>query len=1332
MTTTVGQTFIDRASGVDVSNSIVKVVRFPPSQSELENPFRCASIAPESSARPRKRGYEEFAERVQAELCDTPDISTFIPEQLISSQRVIKRQRNGDLGVNDVGNYLIPIQSSEVFENVVATDMSRTSFIQPSASVQVDDSQRSHGLKRTISNSIPARNRLTRVGRNPYATTNSFRLQSPPGLASFNQRGNVAIPESPTSRGSSLTKSSPLLTIERELGKAKSASPELDSSIHGMSKADDPSKSLDRNDTIDADFKIGDRSPPAVPNSLSPKSDMVHGQSITPKLKGNNRDQAVVPETGASVSKPKFRFESRVETGNINATSSKPRDVFDPIDSAEEKSEDSHNLRRVKRLKSNVSPPSNPPGDHQSPREDVQSGLPVLPQTLKAPKTPPAVSESLGLDGQNRPSPSTNVSKQGSSPARALQETLENSAERLASPFKSYDLSLKSQNEADAASECATIINEQVRSTLTYSLKGDIQRANSVEEVPPISQTVHSRPQKLVAIMVEAPSQEYTGESKENNGADEEKQSSRSKGHEQTSVDQSLGHETKDKQPDELVVVSENNNPESPEDAVRAKRSKTTNPKKEKSTAKRVEEKPKEQKVADDAARQERQATMVRLFNEEEAEAKSQLGKKKFLKATDAKARRSGVHGGKHNDMNASRNRQAVDGRQPKSARSMGSDEARRDEAATKKDMQYAVEGFSGTLTAGERSRKPDALKLVTPKPKVYSDAQTNSSVTSNPRNDAGRARKSMTPAFPGPALIKQTSAESRRSAQTPSRPPTNQDSSLQNDTLGASKTRSQRKATSKAPSALPTSPDLVSATGTLTDRKSHKGAIVNEKDSNIIKIKKKSNPESVLDSSKYSTEKTPKSGKIQTKLNVTRDVKGKGRVDDPPIHSPGQYQEPIIVSSGAEESTSSSGSDEDIHTKSVEAGPSKKRKRLSPAELSNDKVPAKESASDFRAQGSQIAHAANEQKSLAKDPAIKSRSKTAPEAKVAVSPEPLKIRDEKIEESRSKKPREKTIQKEAESHLQAIRSETPIKEPPLPPSSIVDPRVSTTTISPGKSSPRTPAQYMSKLISITSGSESSTDSETDSEMDSDSDGDSDSDSESGSEVESEKNKGARGSLPDRSKSAGPNDTASQQNTTRKTDTELTAPKKASARTMRASSGFTPSAANSNSLVNSSALGILNKKSEREANEQLQREHRQSVGPKLTRASAASSKSTSGEEPKLSHPPNTNGRSIQSNSRPSNYPFLSLTEMKEKRSEKLRSQRTTNGSISKSNLPNLDPNLLDQEEEEDPSESSSNNENDSDDDEDNNTPHLLETAKSRSKSSAKAIKQLLNSKFPEK
>jgi hypothetical protein len=152
MTTTVGQAFIDRAQGVDISNSIVKVVRFPPTPNELENPLRFASLAPESSARPRKRVYEEFIEPVQTNEAGEDQGNGYRPEQLVSSHRGMnKRQRKYGMDVNGIGDPRRPIQSGETFRGLAVQDLSQISALQQSSCVQVTDSQRSPGRKSMLS-----------------------------------------------------------------------------------------------------------------------------------------------------------------------------------------------------------------------------------------------------------------------------------------------------------------------------------------------------------------------------------------------------------------------------------------------------------------------------------------------------------------------------------------------------------------------------------------------------------------------------------------------------------------------------------------------------------------------------------------------------------------------------------------------------------------------------------------------------------------------------------------------------------------------------------------------------------------------------------------------------------------------------------------------------------------------------------------------------------------------------------------------------------------------------------------------------------------------------
>lgn len=68
---------------------------------------------------------------------------------------------------------------------------------------------------------------------------------------------------------------------------------------------------------------------------------------------------------------------------------------------------------------------------------------------------------------------------------------------------------------------------------------------------------------------------------------------------------------------------------------------------------------------------------------------------------------------------------------------------------------------------------------------------------------------------------------------------------------------------------------------------------------------------------------------KTQTKLNITRDVKLKGRAQETPTPQTPAKRQDIVISSDSENSVSMSYSDEEDQTESAKAGPSKKRKLM-------------------------------------------------------------------------------------------------------------------------------------------------------------------------------------------------------------------------------------------------------------------------------------------------------------------------------------------------------------------------------------------------------------------
>lgn len=1236
MTTTVGETFIDRACGVDISNSIVKVVRFPPTSSELENPFRCASIAPESSARPRKRGFEQFAERDQTELQDDVYANTFDPEQLISSQRVSKRQRKSLFDMHDVTNYLRPIQSGEVLGNVAPQDSSQTAILQRSTCIQVNDSQRSPGHKRTASVQNLAGNWLIHAGRNPYGTPPSFSLQSPQRLVSFNHHGNLAIPESPPSKKTSLTENAVLLTSERERGHARSESLELDASVHEIYKADNPSIAFEKKGNEDERSKTSNNDASAISKSPSLPSYPIKIKATESKLQEKVHDQAAIAENGVLSSKPRFRLPNRGESNERSATISKARDIFDPIDTEAEKSQELQNSRRVKRLKGSTSLPGKSPDGPQSPGENYHPGNPTFPRALQAQKKLPVDLDLPGADEQNRPSSSTNTLGQGLSPAKAVQEVINGSAKRPPRQFGPQNLLLELGNQAEAGSEDGSIINEQIRSPLPAPLKRDIQIVHRMQEASSTLQAERSEAPNLAATTRKVSLQDRTGKGKEANGFGDI---------EEASIHSPMSHKAREKQADEPTAEVALKDSKPPDDSSNGRKSESMNLKKESSVAQPVDQKSEDEKLADGVIREN--------------------------------ARRKEVLRGYGVDL----------------------------DPAKPFKTQPAVAGRSGSSTAKGISKKLEPRNPVTPKPGTSSGNQSHSPVTSNPRTDP-RSRKSMTPAFPGPALSKQIVAGAKSSKRTPSQQLTNEDSLLHSDTKRMSNTLSRPTGFPKDQSILSSTQELASGNRAETERKGKISGIGNERSRDSAKIKKEPKSASLMDTSKSATEKTPKQVKTQTKLNIIRDVKGKGRLDDPPVRSQAESQEPIILSSEDENSASSFYSDDEIHLGRSKAGPSK-RKRTAHAHISNEKTSVqKPSPSSLGVPASKSATMTEKQASLVGEPATNSRKKSSKGSEVQIASELTTAITPKTNESRPDKAAKNSVKGGTNPRPQAIKEENIVGEAALSASSIAGQKVDKARLASRNLSPRAPAQYMTKPVSISSGSDSDTDSEDDSNVDSESD----------SESEAGKNADAQRSLPTQVNSDERSDRASQQKPSRKTNMGLTAQEN------RTAQRHDPLIANSISVANIAVSEISNVNLGSEADEQLQRECHQSVGPNSKRASSTVSEPTSDEESNLSHPRHTNDGGVESNRRPSNYPYPSMTELKEKRSEKLRSQHLTNGSVAKPTLDNLDPKLFGNS-----SDSSSNSENDSESEQSTDGARL-NSAKSKP-DSFKTVKRILKGRF---
>lgn len=190
---TVGDIFDDRQPSGENRTSIVKVARFPPDPSDLRHAERFASLLPESSARPRKRPFPQSPPRLQDDSRQFRQNEGWVSERPWGSHETAnKRPRTFEGRPHGAFDSDQPLPS---LENRVTTTYHSSQIPGTQESVnQVYDSQTSPPKKRSSFCITHVAKLITWIDPNPYGTPTSLpqdRLPNQP---------NAAIPDSPSGR----------------------------------------------------------------------------------------------------------------------------------------------------------------------------------------------------------------------------------------------------------------------------------------------------------------------------------------------------------------------------------------------------------------------------------------------------------------------------------------------------------------------------------------------------------------------------------------------------------------------------------------------------------------------------------------------------------------------------------------------------------------------------------------------------------------------------------------------------------------------------------------------------------------------------------------------------------------------------------------------------------------------------------------------------------------------------------------------------------------------------------------------------------------------------
>ena len=356
-----GDLFDDRGADGNIRNSILEVHRYPPSPDELQTLQRFSSLAPTSSARPRKRPLELPSQSYLSQTSrDTHRAIPSIEEGDSETERPfgtpVKRRCMDDPRLN---KRIAADQSLGMSKEHGGGPhhSSQASGTQESVH-QVPDSQRSPKKKRTSQASHLSSAAITcQADPNPYGTPTSLAVIGSQESLPANEIDLSAIPDSPLGREAISVNRALEGAVHLDRVSAKEESPELRASVQGVPPTDpvdasgkQPTTSATSPEPSTPPFIFNSASQPtSIPQSIPQIVDgyvKKHGLGVR-QLGQNASDVNRNPNHISPIADP-----SHAQTARSNSKISHDSDpVFDPIESDTESFNEKQQMQSAKRLR---------------------------------------------------------------------------------------------------------------------------------------------------------------------------------------------------------------------------------------------------------------------------------------------------------------------------------------------------------------------------------------------------------------------------------------------------------------------------------------------------------------------------------------------------------------------------------------------------------------------------------------------------------------------------------------------------------------------------------------------------------------------------------------------------------------------------------------------------------------------------------------------------------------------------------------------------------------------------------------------------------------------
>lgn len=999
---TVGEVFDDLHDNADISRSIVKVVRSPPTPDELENPLRYVSLAPESSARPQKRRLTQLPAVTWDNRHRGGNVPSWDSDSLVNDDgRTSKRLKLETSSSHAKLGSDRPVFPSEGLQHVVYNS-SQTSAGHLSPIRQVVHSPRPSSRKSMYVTSGWLYRADGTAEDDFYGTPMSLSVNSPHRIGLPKPYDPMAVPDSPNRGEASSMDGNIMHTTSFERHALRRESPELGSMTYR-----DP---LDGSGTKFAEpVQVHAVSPKLIPRPLKIGSDRLGDQPPIFGWQDAREDKDPLPKISSSLTTENTSLPNPSIVPNLrqpNGTDSGLQHIIDPAGRDSEKPSEPPKLSNVKQAKSEkFAPEISNSGDHERGNRDEKA-------IAKGKKNSSVVA---GNGGKQHWAPATQNKK--SAPKRVSR--------------------LQSRAASEVPKRTGDEVSVKEKSEAVYSTEGGVRRLHVKNEIPEETSLVEDeeilRPGKETGVGDIEPV-ELAPIAKR---ADEitERKNLRDKGANKAKlVEEAILDRPKDRNATGATLMVENS-----AEAASAETNAGTN-KAETGTepTKREEGTPKERSLL---TCKNQLAVLAEDKKSVRGGKKSQVGdrlEKKSVERTEEskeKTLRESKELGPFRQMNLpqSENFPATSG-----AIQILNSENSSSEHSMKSNISQNTQVQSEVIDR----RTNSTAKTKQPKKMNVSDARSQNSKTPlRTRIEPDRTRESMTPPYPSSLIrkpklnssvpshgkplksdppprsaIRQTSSSARRSV------------SFAEDSTAISDAQRGTALSDTKPSKRGTSSVMMAV-----ENKSATQAL------GASQAPKKSSEESETPTTNHANKE-----KTQSRLGFHRDVKLKGRMIDPPVSPEPATQQEIVISSDSESSVSSFYSEDDLETRNARPGPSKRRhrtarvepsKEITPLKVEPNSVPAKQLTKLEITQPSTRAPEIDcpKDKLLSTRVVIPTKAKSSPGAKVHQS----------VKE----------------------RSSTPVAN--------IDPQILSAVPSSERSSPRVPALYMSRAVSIGSSSTS-------------------------------------------------------------------------------------------------------------------------------------------------------------------------------------------------------------------------------------------------------------------